>query len=159
MLRRLETSLSNLIFLHHLTVILLAMYCQQMWKVKGQGLKLCQGGRRSIQSCHCLKNKTSSYFINKLIYLLNFSTFNYFYQNSYELDKQILDTMKGINELWAFNLFQAGLRLMGLAIDANKLMKLYNENGKNLYIMYQNIPGKISKANIITTLTNSTQKY
>ena len=48
---------------------------------------------------------------------------------------------------------------MGLAIDANKLMKLYNENGKNLYIMYQNIPGKISKANIITTLTNSTQKY
>ena len=56
---------------------------------------------------------------------------NMTYQKKYRekvLDKQILDTIKRINELLTLNIFLAGLRLMGLAVYANELMKMYNGN-------------------------------
>ena len=69
-----------------------------------------------------------------------------------DLDQEIIDTIMRINKLMDLNIYLASLRLAGIIIDINKFMKLYNGNRNKLKIIYQNVPGTLSKVNMITTI-------
>ena len=71
-----------------------------------------------------------------------------------EIDDKISMTLDSINKLLLLNIILARLRLNGIIMDLNKYMRMYNGNKKNLKIMYQNIPGTLSKINTLTTLTS-----
>ena len=69
-------------------------------------------------------------------------------ENYDEGSRRIVDR---INELINLNIMLLGFRLSRMSMTVNKYMKMYNGN-KDLKIMYQNVPGNLSKSNIVITI-------
>ena len=66
-------------------------------------------------------------------------------------DEELINLIERINLLLELQLTCLRLRLNALSMEINKYMRMYNGN-KILKIMYQNVPGTISKANLIVTI-------
>ena len=68
-------------------------------------------------------------------------------------EDDIYDLIDRINALIELNIALARARLATMTLEVNKYMKMYNGN-RQLKILYQNIPGTISKQNLIVTITS-----
>ena len=67
------------------------------------------------------------------------------------VDDDIEKMLDRLNALIEFNIAIARFRLAMMSLEVNKFMKMTNGNRK-LKIYYQNIPGTLSKQNMLTTI-------
>ena len=67
------------------------------------------------------------------------------------VEDDIINIIHRINLLINYNLALAKYRLAVMSMNINKYMRMYNGN-RRLKIFYQNVPGTLSKANMILTI-------
>ena len=67
------------------------------------------------------------------------------------VDDDIQKMLDRLNALIEFNIAIARFRLAMMSLEVNKFMKMTNGNCR-LKIYYQNIPGTLSKQNMLTTI-------
>ena len=94
------------------------------------------------------------YSLHKIMYSHHVLTFQIILKFKKMTDDEIIDTINRINILIKLRIYLMRLRLAGFDMELNKYMRMYNGNKKELVIMYQNVPGTLSKSNMILTITS-----